>query len=289
MKILQNLRICYLLTMIFVVFSTNLPLKAQDPNSPISTYISFEKYEYGVYLAFGQAFTNGFLETECPECIFESAVGTDIRIGSLFNYFVYSDVLAVKAGLGFHNYSLNSGFFDRETIELNNFPNEFIDVNFYNSANLNISNINTEIALLFVPFKRVFAESGFSIDIPIASKLLHYKELKQKTAILSNGEIIRLAIDPENGSVLEGSTSQKAILQDSKYANLSTPIYFTFGMGANLFISEKYHINPNFKFFLPITNFSSTNQKNNIFYWNIGIQVKKIRVNSTMNSMRVGE
>ncbi|MEI6088849.1 MAG: hypothetical protein WCR42_00200 [bacterium] len=259
--------------LLILIISTFGELKAQDPNSPIALYYNYNKKEIGAFIGIGQGYTNGFIQVDCPECEFEKAVGANLRIGGLYEQ---SDSKFFGFGLfaALNTTQLKSSYIQLETVTLQNTKNEKVDASFRNSVTVNLKHFAAGAYVVFKPTKIFFLQAGASFMLPIGSSLIQEKELLTNTAKLSNGLIVKLAIDPTTGNSLVGSDTKKAILQNSKYPNLGVPVYADFAAGLELAASKKVVICPMIEFSLPLLPTASVGDNFTVGYWRLSVKVK---------------
>jgi hypothetical protein len=248
-------------------------LKAQNPNSPINLYYNYDKKEIGAFIGVGQGYTNGNIQVDCPECNFEKAVGANFRLGALYEQ-NYSKFFGFGFFAAFNTTQLKSSYIQLETVTLQNTNNEKADASFRNSVTVNLEHLAAGGYLIFKPTKMIFFQAGASFMMPIGSSLVQEKELLTNTAKLSNGLIVKLAIDPTTGNALVGSDTKTAILQNSKYPNLGIPAYIDIAAGLELPASKKIVICPMFEFSYPVLPTASVGDNFTTGFWRLSVKVK---------------
>jgi hypothetical protein len=259
--------------LLILIISTFGELKAQNPNSPINLYYNYNKKEIGAFIGIGQGYTNGIIQVDCPECEFEKAVGANFRLGGLYEQ-SNSKFFGFGVFAALNTTQLQSSYIQLETVTLQNTNNEKVDASFRNSVTVNLQHFAAGGYVVFKPTKILFFQAGASFMLPLGSSLVQEKELLTNTAKLSNGLIVKLAIDPETGNALTGSDNKKAILQDSKYPNLGVPVYADFAAGFELAASKKVVICPMLEFSYPLLPTASVGDNFTIGFWRLSVKVK---------------
>ena len=138
---------------------------------------------------------------------------------------------------------------------------------------MNINQILFSANFRYLPNKYIFGGIGATMLYTYNSEFTHEKELLTKIAVLSTGEVIKLGINPLTGSAIEGSTSNKAILEKSKYPNVEMPFFINIAIGANIELNKRLTISPVITYYIPLTPFSTYIEDTKINMWKFGLQL----------------
>jgi hypothetical protein len=269
-KIFRHFRYFLYILIFSLIFSEHV--FAQDETSGIFLRPYYEQEDLGIFFSLGEAYSPGTLLAECPNCRFEEAVGSQITIGAEYFFFVNDWFFA--GVVGYYNYfSLTSKFWETETIELQEYQGESVDVSFRHRADLESNGIRGGGFAGVRLGKWLYFKAGMSAGLNIQENFRHEKSIRTRTATLSNGEIVIIGINPDKGSILPGSTTSTALLQDSGYPDMGIPVFADFSFGMNVGIKDYFYLFPQLQYSKSLNTFSSYGEDLYLDNWSIKLEL----------------
>lgn len=262
------MRLLYIYFIVAILIAVQVDLSAQYIPTPLGPAKDKVPGYIGFIVGFGQNYQTGEFYVDCPDCIFENAVGTGFTLGASYDRVALP---WLKYGIAlFYDYSgIKSSFLETELIpfELQNSGlKEDIPVEFRHTANVDFHNL---IAMPYVKIEPVdffFIRLGFGLSYIFSSKIKHDKELLQKVATLSNGATVSIRIP--------GIDGYKVNIQDSQVSDLNNlQLYLMPAIGFKLNISTTTYLKPYFQFNLPLSDISGYGKDYRINEWRIFLEL----------------
>ncbi len=273
MQILKKIKLTFFLILII----TTSKVMSQDFASPLDPEKMRNQKEVGILLGLGQNFMGGNFRTECDCPEFINGVKFGYSFGTLYEMDL-SPIFMWGTALTFNSRDIFSEYQIIEDVLLQSVITgkpETAPIKFKHKANADFSYLS------FIPYIKwnlasfMFIRLGLSGSFVINNHIKHEKELTQKTARLSSGEIVSIKLDSENGVstiVEDGDFPQTNSFQIS----LDPMIGFNFALEENLFL------NPVFQYSLPLSNISEKGENFKINAWRFLLELR-LALNLRMN------
>lgn len=270
-KLFADVKYFFIGLILFLSFSVQS--SAQDPTRGIYVRPYYEKQDLGLFFSLGETFTEGTLYAECPGCRFREAGGSQVTVGA--EYFYFFNEYFFAGVLGYYNgYTLTGRFWEYETVELDNYPGESADIAFRHRADLETHGIRGGAFGGIRLGKWLYLKAGLSAGIHMTSNFKHTKVIKTRTAVLSDGEVVLIGINPDGGAAMPGSDRDRAIIEDGKpYPEMSIPIFVDFSVGMNVGIRDYFYLFPQLQYSYSLNPISSYGNELFLHNWSIKVEL----------------
>jgi hypothetical protein len=257
------------LTFFLVLIITTTKLLSQDFATPLDPEKMRNQKEIGLLFGLGQNFMSGNFRTECdcPEFINGTKFG--YTIGALYEM-DFTPRFMWGAALIYTNRDIYSEYQIIEDVQLQSIITgkpESAPIKFKQKANADFSYLTLMPYIKWNLAEFMFIKLGFSGSFVLNNKIKHEKELIQKTARLSSGEIVSIKLDSENGIstiIEEGDFPQTNSFQIS----LDPMLGFNIALEENLFLS------PVLQYSLPLSNISERGENFKIGAWRFLLELR---------------
>lgn len=231
------------------------PLEPSKPSMPD---------EFGIIAAIGQNFSGGNITVECPECLFEDAVGTSFLLGFVYDY-TLDNYFRIGAMASFLNKSVTSSYTEIENHSiLSDVTKKYMDVplTFNHEYVSDIMYFAVSPYVKFYPMSFIYIKTSFDIGFNIKGHYVHNKILTDKNIQLPDGQVAELKTD-------KSEISNKNIENlNSTMFSISPSLGFDFKFAGNVYMS------PFFMYNIMLTPVSNSNEKYNINSWYLGFELR---------------
>lgn len=265
MQILKNINLTFFLVLII----TTAKLLSQDFATPLDPEKMRNQKEVGILFGLGQNFMSGNFRTECdcPEFINGTKFG--YSIGAIYEM-DFASRFMWGAALIFSNRDIYSEYQIIEDVRLQSVITgklETAPIKFKHKANADFSYLTLMPYIKWNLTNFMFVRLGVSGSFVLNNKIKHEKELLQKTARLSSGEIVSIKIDSEN----EFST----IVEDGDFPQTNSfQISLDPMLGFNIPIEENLFLSPVFQYSLPLSNISEKGENFKVSGWRFILELR---------------
>lgn len=256
------------LTVLVFVFFAASKLFSQPSPSPIFPVLANQtRQDIGMFVGLGQNYQSGEMYVNCLDCVFKGGTGFGFTFGALYEYQFYGN-FEIGAALVYRYLGFSAGF--EEITTRNNLYsdygliNETVNIKFKHTAEVDIHNISISPYIKWTPFEFMFLRTGLAIGTNFSTNIKHTEELSQKTARLSNGEIVAIK-----------NTSTNQYVQDSEIPDLNSPqLYIQPSIGFNIPFSREIVFSPIIEFGLPLSEFSNYGDGLKSNYWRLLLELR---------------
>ena len=242
---------------ITLLFCTLLHVNAQNLANPRSSSVWSKPPQLGISLGFGGIMQTGTLIANECDCSFENGGGMSSAFGLTFENELIKQVVW---GLGaeYRYISMDSRYQELETLKNQQTSSGAlidIEVPFRHNAAFSSSMIGFMPYVKVFPFDtRLFARFGLNIGYIATATVTHTKELLQRRATLSTGEVVEFSMDPTDNRV-KGNI---ATIQDGDMPQLNSLfIGGHIGLGAEFRAGKRLIFGPSMMYIIPFTTISS--------------------------------
>ncbi|GAB1371514.1 hypothetical protein MASR1M45_15760 [Candidatus Kapaibacterium sp.] len=222
----------------------------------------------GFMIGLGQNFQSGEYYVDCEDCIFDGGVGTGFTLGASYDRKA-TDWLKYGIAVMYDYSGIQNAFSETEQIQFeleNSGIKENININFRHTAQSDFHFINFMPYLKFEPWNFFFFRMGFGGALLLDSRIVHEKELMQRTVQLSNGAIVTVRIPNSN--------SDKVTIQDSQVQEVSNfNLYLMPASGFKIDFSETTYLMTYLQYSLPLNNISEFGKDYKINQWRIFLEL----------------
>lgn len=257
------------LTFFLVLIITTAKLFSQDLATPLDPEKLRNQREIGILFGFGQNFMGGNFRTECDCPEFIDGVKFGYSFGALYEM-DFSPKFMWGAALIYSNRDVFSEYQIIEDVQIQSVITgkpESAPIKFKHKASADFSYLTLMPYLKWNIVDFMFIKLGFSGSFVLNNHIKHEKELTQKTARLSSGELVSIQLDSENGTtkvVEDGEFPQTNSFQMS----INPMIGFNIPLEENLFVS------PVFQYSLPLSNISEKGENFKISAWRFLLEIR---------------
>lgn len=228
-----------------------------------------KRTEIGGFIGLGGNSQSGTYITDACQCEFDKGRGFGFTIGAIYE----SEIVRRLRWGGALAYDLRSfwaSYMEREAIEYKSEINgrkENVNVLFRNRSDVGISFLTLMPFVKYLPSKFLFFRLGLGASLVLGSSQLHTKELLDKTAKLSTGEIVETYIPGVDGNV--------ATVEDGEFPQVNS-LQFSMepAIGLNFPLGEKLNFSPAFQYSIPLTKFSENGSDIKLSAWRIILEFK---------------
>lgn len=265
MQILKKIK----LTFFLVLLITTPNLLSQDLATPLDPEKMRSQKEIGLLFGFGQNFMGGNFRTECDCPEFMNGVKFGYSIGALYEMDLLPKYMLGTA-LIFSNKDVFSEYQIIEDVQLQSVITgklETASIKFKHKANADFSYLTLMPYFKWNIADFIFLKLCFSGSFVLNNHIKHEKELIQKSARLSSGEVVTIRLDSENGT--------STVVEDGEF-----PLTNSFQLsidpmiGLNIPVEENLFISPVFHYSLPLSNISEKGENFKISSWRILIEIR---------------
>lgn len=236
-----------------------------SPIRPVSS--SVVQHDIGAFIGLGQNFQSGDLYVKCEDCIFSGGTGFGFTFGLLYEYRFLKN-FELGASLAYRYLGFSAGFQEISTSDHlytdYGVINETVDLKYKHTAEVDLHNISISPYLKWTPFKFMFVRVGLGIGTNFSTNIKHTEELDQKTARLSNGEIVTIK-----------NNSANQYVQNTDIPDLKSPqLYLQPSIGFNIPFSDDVKFSPILEFGVPMSEFSGYGVGLKSNYWQLLFELR---------------
>ncbi|MCX7879393.1 MAG: hypothetical protein N2517_01900 [Ignavibacteria bacterium] len=251
----------------FILSSVNTYSQIEDIPSPLGPGKGPKQTELGITFGFGTNWQTGefIASCECPN--FRKGIGNITSFGIIFQrdlnrYFQIGGTLQTTLLNNTASYKQREllSFTSQTGEKFSNVP-----VLFRQKLEINFNFLIFSPFINFAPLEFLHFRLGPAVSIPLTTKLVHSKELLQKTVRLENGELVELSLENSNQAVIENG---KVPLQENFLIGL---IYSIVG---NFHIYQNFFGGVNLSFYHPLTNYTNRGIDYKLNSWTISLELR---------------
>ncbi len=247
---------------------SSMALYSQRYSDPLTAVPAYEnRQDLGVFVGLGQNWQSGDMFAQCEDCVFSGGTGFGFTLGALYEYYLWEN-FAFGVASTYRYLGFTAEF--REIITKdhlytdNGLIRETVNLRFKHTADVDIHNVSIAPYIKWTPWEFIFIRAGLGIGANISTNIKHTEELDQKTARLSNGEIVFIK-----------NNSSKQYVQDTEIPDLkSLQIYFLPSIGFNIPFSEDVTFSPVFEYGLSLTEVSTFGNGLKINNWGVLLELR---------------
>jgi hypothetical protein len=264
-KVIVNTKQQYKLLLLLIIFTFSVnALQSQKLDTPLDpVQVIIKDWEIGAFVGIGANFSSGVYNPECPDCLFEGNSKFGWSIGLKTDYEITKNFY-LGTNLIFEDYGTNGSFRRWEDIELQRADNTTMEVpiEFRHILNLEMMSIGLAPNALWRVDNWLDLRFGVFADYIIGSNITHTKELLTKTALLPDGEKVKVYI--------EGYKDNKVVIEDRAIPDLN-PLQFGLfpQINFNLPLSESSDLIFGTYMKIPLSKISSIQDNYSHYSWRV--------------------
>ena len=261
--------------LLIIIFFTSSPyfLYCQKETGSITLKSNYRQGDFGVFAGIGQSTTTGNILSTCNLCNFPDGLGRYYNFG-LDYYYYFDPTLFICGSISYENMSLNSSFLSKESIVLEEYQNELVDISMRNNLDANFQNLQFGLYAGLKIFYSFTLKGGISLGLPMQSSLYHKNTLLTKTAILSNGEVVGIGLDPDNNNKpIIGENFDEVIIQNIEFPELNNPVFLNLSVGRIFYFNKSVFLHPQFQYSASLNPISNYGEDLMIQKWQLRLEL----------------
>ncbi|MDR0928056.1 MAG: hypothetical protein LBO69_09890 [Ignavibacteria bacterium] len=259
--------------LLVVVAISNGILHCTDFATPISPGKPERERNIGLWLDFGQNVQDGTSYVDCENCNFQNGTGFGYTIGVSYEEQLSKEKGAIGKNVYFgamlllSNRDIEASYRTRESAY---FPDYAITIplDYREISTMSIMSIGLMPYAKYTFWNILSLQLGLDASYVVSNNLVNTLELLDRRVTLSNGEVVDVYIP----SGPKDRHTYSVVKQDSEIKDIQNlQVSLVPAIEFNIHIANRWTLSPNFMYFIPLGDMSTTKDGFSVSAWRAGI------------------